>query len=184
MKKLSHLFYKISTGWVVIAAVLVFGLFMAFVLPKFSERASQYSNGAASPDTSFTYSGTDLYQMAESYGKSGREDFVDIRWTLDLLFPVVYTVFFITTTSWFLRRLVPLSSGLRMLNLVPVAAFSLDLLENSATTFVMLKFPNKAPVAQALAPIFTPLKWIAVAASMLLVVISLVFWLINKSRHR
>ncbi len=184
MKKLSNIFYKVSTGWVVITAVLVFGLFLAFVLPRFSERASQYSNGAASPDTSFTYSGTDLYQMAERYGKSGREDFVDIRWTLDLLFPVVYTAFFITTTSWFLRRLVPLSSGLRLLNLVPIAAFLLDLLENSATTLVMLKFPNKAPIAQALAPIFTPLKWIAVITSLLLVLISLVFWIIKKSRHK
>lgn len=184
MKRLSNFFYKVSTGWAVIASVLVFGLFLALVLPKFSERASRYSNGAASPDTSFTYTGADLYQMAQTYGPTGREDFIDVRWTLDLLFPVVYTAFFITTTSWFLRRLVPLSSCLRMLNLVPVVAFLLDLLENNATTLVMFKFPNKAPIAQALAPIFTPLKWIAVAASMLLVVISVVFWIINKSRHK
>lgn len=182
MKRLSNFFYKLSAGWLVIAMLVVFALFMIFVMPVFSAKAAQYSNGLPSPDTSLFYSGSDLYTMAQGYGQAGRDSFINIRWTLDLLFPLVYTAFFITTTSWFLRRITPLSSKLRMLNLVPLAGFVFDLLENGATSVVMIRFPANAPIAQAFAPVFTPIKWIAVFAAFLLLIICLFVWIIRRLR--
>lgn len=184
MKKLSNFFYKLSTGWLVIAILVVFVLFMIFVMPVFSEKAAQYSNGMASPDTSLFYSGEDLYRMAQGYGQAGRESFVDIRWTLDLLFPVVYTAFFLITTSWLLRRVVPSSSNLRMLNLFPLAAFVFDLLENSAASLVMIRFPATAPFAQVLAPVFTPIKWIAVIGAFVLLIVIFIIWLVKFFTER
>jgi len=182
MKRLSNFLYKLSSGWLVIVILVVFVLFMIFVMPVFSAKAAQYSNGMSSPDTSLFYSGSDLYKMAQGYGQAGRDSFVNIRWTLDLLFPLVYSAFFITTTSWLLRRITPVSSKLRILNLVPLAAFVFDLLENSATSLVMMRFPVKAPVAQALAPVFTPIKWIAVFAAFLLLIIAALTWVIKRVR--
>jgi hypothetical protein len=184
MKKLSDIFYKLSTGWLVFAIFGVFILFLIFVMPVFSEKAAQYSNGMPSPDTSLFYSGIDLYKMAQGYGQAGRESFIDIRWTLDLLFPVVYTAFFMTTTSWFLRRITPVTSKLRLLNLVPVAAFVFDLLENSATSLVMSRYPANAPIAQALAPVFTPIKWTAVFAALLLLIIIIIVWMVKRLRAK
>jgi hypothetical protein len=183
MKKLSNFFYKLSTGWLVLAIFLVFLLFLIFVMPVFSEKAAQYSNGMVSPDTSLFYSGEDLYRMAQGYGQAGRQSFVDIRWTLDLLFPFVYTAFFIITTSWFLRRIVPFTSKLRVLNLVPLAAFVFDLLENSATSLVMIRYPSTSPLAQALAPVFTPIKWFAVVGSFFLLLIVTILWIIKRVRE-
>ncbi len=182
MKKLSNFFYKLSTGWLVLATGVVFVLFMIFVMPVFSEKTAQYSNGMVSPDTSLFYSADELYRMAQGYGPAGRESFVDIRWTLDLLFPVVYSIFFITTISWFLRRIVPVSSKLRVLNLVPLGAFVFDLLENSATSLVMIRFPATAPLAQALAPVFTPIKWFAVFSALLLLLIVAILLIIKRMR--
>ena len=179
MKKLSCLFYKLSTGRVVIIAIVVFTAFLIFVMPIFSAKSAEFSNGAASPDTSVFYSGNALYQMAQAYGQAGRESFIDIRWTLDLLFPVVYTAFFIIIISWLLRKTTPLTSKLRLLNLLPLAGFILDLLENSATSLVMLRFPIHAVAAEVLAPVFTPLKWLAILVIILLLIISLIRWLGN-----
>lgn len=184
MKKLSSLFYKLSTGWLVIAILIVFTAFLIFVMPIFSARSAAFANGMDSPDTSVFYSGEALYQMAQGYGQAGRESFIDIRWTLDLLFPLVYTAFLVIAISWLLRKSTPRTSKLRLLNLVPLAGFVLDLLENSATSLVMLRFPTHAVIAEALAPIFTPLKWLAVLASFALLIILLIWWPLNRRLER
>ena len=61
--------------------------------------------------------------MAEAYGEAGRQAFIDMRWTLDLVFPVIYTLFLVTSASWLLRRVIPSDSKWRLLNLFPLAAF-------------------------------------------------------------
>lgn len=180
MKKLSRFFYKFSSGWVVLAALLVFILFAIFILPGFSEQSARYGNGMGSPDTTLFYRGADLYAMAEAYGAEGRQAFIDMRWTLDLAFPVIYTLFLVTSASWLLRRVIPSKSNWRLLNLFPLAAFILDLLENSATSLVMLRFPERCLFGQVLAPIISPLKWLAVAGSFLLIICAGVIYLFRR----
>jgi len=48
------------------------------------------------------------------------------------------------------------------LNLVPVAAVGFDFLENTATSLVMARYPADCPLAAALAPGLTLVKWILV----------------------
>lgn len=180
MKKLSRFFYKFSNGWITLAALLIFILFAIFILPGFSEESARYANGMGSPDTTLFYSGADLYSMAEAYGEEGRQAFIDMRWTMDLAFPLIYTLFLVTSASWLLRRVIPSNSKLRLLNLFPLAAFILDLLENSATSLVMMRFPERCLFGQGLAPIFSPLKWLAVAGSFLLILWAAVNYLVKR----
>ena len=180
MKKLSRFFYKFSNGWVVLVALLVFILFAIFILPDFSEQSARYGNGMGSPDTTLFYSGADINAMAEAYGEEGRQAFIDMRWTLDLAFPLIYTLFLVTSASWLLRRVIPSKSNWRLLNLFPLAAFILDLLENSATSLVMLRFPERCLFGQVLAPIISPLKWLAVAGSFLLIICAGVIYLFRR----
>ncbi len=107
MKKLSRFFYKFSNGWIVLVALLTFILFTIFILPGFSVESARYSNGMGSPDTTLFYTSADLYSMAETYGEAGRQAFINMRWTLDLAFPVIYTLFLVTSASWLLRRVIP-----------------------------------------------------------------------------
>lgn len=183
MKKLSRFFYKFSSGWVVLSALLIFILFAIFILPGFSEESARYANGMDTPDTTLFYGGADLYSMAEAYGEEGRQAFIDMRWTLDLAFPVIYTLFLVTCASWLLRRVIPVDSKWRLLNLVPLAAFILDLLENSATSLVMVRFPQRCLFGQVLAPIFSPLKWLAVASSFLLILLAVLLYLTRSLKN-
>ncbi len=180
MKNLSRFFYKLSNGWVVLAAMLIFVLFAIFILPGFSEGSARYANGMGSPDTTLFYSGADLYAMAETYGEEGRQAFIEMRWTLDLAFPVIYTQFLVTSASWLLRKVLPANSKWRWLNLFPLAAFILDLLENSATSLVMLRYPERCLFGEILAPIISPLKWLAVAGSFLLIFWAAVSYLVTR----
>lgn len=177
MEKLSHFFYRISRGWVALASVLLFVLFSALTLPGQSRIAQSYSQGSGSPDTSLFYSAEDLYTMAGLYGEQGRQAYLHARWTFDLAFPIVYTFFFIASISWLLTRITPSGSNWRLLNILPVAGFVFDLLENTATSLVMARYPVHYPPAELLAPFFTPFKWVVVSASMLVSLVVLVRYL-------
>ena len=175
MKHLSDFFYSASEGWIAFAALLIFIFFSALTLPGQSVLAESYSQGSGSPDTLFFYSGSDLYTMAGLYGDMGRAAYVKARWTFDLAFPFVYTFFFVTALSWTLNKTLPSSSRWRLLNLVPIAAFLLDFLENTMTTLVMSKYPFHYPPAELLASIFTPLKWLMVGLSVFILLVGIVF---------
>jgi hypothetical protein len=184
LAKISNNIYKLSTGWAALAGLVIFLLFSALVLPGQSQKAEQVSQGAGSPDTSFTYSADDLYQMAEAYGKAGREDYVRARFTFDLVFPLIYTFFLLTNLSWVLARALPASSRGRLLNLLPLAGMSFDYLENITASLVMLRYPAPAGIAGALAALSTPLKWIFIGLSFAVLVSGIILALVRGRRQR
>ena len=180
---MSDWFYKISKGWLVIADILVFVTFGMTVLPGQSTQMETYSAGVGSPDMSFFYTPADLTHMAEAYGAEGRQAYIHARFTFDLAFPLVYTLFLITGISWLLNRLLPAANPWRKLNLIPLAAMLFDLLENICASWVMSAFPAQLNFVARAASIFTPLKWLFVGTSFALLAASAVIAL-YKSRMK
>jgi hypothetical protein len=138
---------------------------MALVLPSQASQAEEASGGSGSPDTSFWYSGSDLYHFAEAYGETGRAAYVRARWSFDLIFPLTYAFFLITTISWIYAYAFPLGSRWRYVNLFPLAGIVFDYLENTATSLVMARYPELTPVAASAAPVLTVIKWFFVMGS-------------------
>lgn len=103
-KKISNWLYRFSHGWVALAAVIIFLLFGALVLPEQSTKAEALSAGSGTPDTSLFYSPDELYGVAEAYSAEGRAAYVRARFTFDLVFPLVFTFFLVTTLSWVYAR--------------------------------------------------------------------------------
>jgi hypothetical protein len=165
MAAISSALSTISAGHVALAGVVIFLAFGALVLPGQSAAAERASGGAGSPDSSFYYTADELLQQAEAYGEAGRAAYVRARWTFDLAFPLVYGFFLVTSIGWALPRAAPAGSAWQRLNLVPVAAVLFDFLENTATSLVMARFPAVPPLAAALAPWMTLLKWLFVCGS-------------------
>jgi hypothetical protein len=165
LARVSEWLYSASTGKVAAVSILVFVVFTALVLPAQSRAAGEYSSGVGSPDMSFFYSSEELTRIAEAYGESGRAAYVRARFTFDLIWPIVYAFFLATTISWTFQRVFPPSSVIRRGNLLPLAAALFDYLENIATSIVMLRYPNSAPLLGNLAPVFTLLKWSLIVGS-------------------
>lgn len=165
--RISNFINRFSAGWVALAAAVIFLLFMALVLPGQSAAAEETAQGAGSPDTSFFYQPADLYHMAEAYGAEGRQQYVRARFTFDLVFPLVYTFFLASATSWAFSRAFPEGSRLRLANLVPILGMLFDFLENLSASLIMVRYPAHTPVIDVLAPIFTALKWVFVGGSFL-----------------
>lgn len=162
-----------STEWVALAALVLFLLFTALVLPQQATQAEQATGSAESPDTSLFYSPADLYRMAEAYGEEGRRAYVRARFTFDLAWPLVYMLFLVTATGWAFRRGFPAGSRWQRANLVPVLAALFDYLENISASVVMLRYPAQTPVVDLLAPAFTLFKWVALGAAFLLLALGL-----------
>ncbi|WP_034551257.1 hypothetical protein [Carnobacterium funditum] len=173
---------KIQWKWVIGASVL-FLLFLIFVLPQVSSYSSEAIGQSESPDQSLIYSGSQLYDLAASYGEAGRETYILLRWTFDLIWPVVYTLFLVTWTI----KLLEYTSGnnwMRYLVLLPIMAALFDLLENIGATIVMARYPLESGIIQTITPIATFVKWITVSGSFLLLVFLIINILISKIKKR
>ena len=184
MKRISVWLTQVSSGWMTLLALVVFVLFMALVLPEQSAQADENAGGSATPDLSFVYSVSDLYQMADSYGEQGRSEYVKVRFTFDLVWPLVYTFFLVTALSWLFAKSFPVESFWQGANLIPLFGLLLDYLENISTSIVMLRFPAQTMIIDALATVFTPAKWIFVSLSFVLLLIGLVIapWRLFQKR--
>ena len=180
-KHLSNWLYKSATGWVTLVAVITFLLFTAFVLPGQSS-GSPGEEGIGSPDLSMYYSSNDLYRMAEGYGEAGRVEYIRARFTFDLVWPLVYTFFLVTTISWLIKRVIPGDSTWRMVNLLPLWGMIADYLENIATSIVMWRYPQTTPLLDWLAGIITTLKWLLISSSFIVLLAGLVLLVLNFVR--
>jgi len=180
---LSDWLERFSKGWVALIALAVFLLFTALVLPQQALAAEKTAGEAGSPDMSFYYTAQDLYRMAEAYGEEGRAAYIRARFTFDLIWPLVYTFFLATAISW-LHRWAAASARLpRRLNLAPVLAALFDYLENVSTSLVMLRYPQPTVVVDALASIFTVLKWVLVYGSFLVLLLGAALAVVRRLKE-
>ena len=176
VQRLSNWLAAASPGWAALLATLVFFAFIALVLPAQAAKAEVYAGSAGIPDTTLFYGREDLYRMAEAYGEQGRQLYIRARYTFDLIFPLVYTIFLVTTISWVSTRGTVENSHWRGANLIPLLAMAFDLLENLSTSIIMSRYPLRTTWLDTLAPGFSLLKWVFVYASFVLLIVALLLW--------
>jgi hypothetical protein len=181
---LSRWLERISKGWVTILAVVIFFVFTPLVLPGQAARFEEVAGGGPSPDQSFIYAPSDLYEMAEAFGPDGRAAYVRARWTFDVVWPIVYTFALVTAIGWMAKRAFPEGSKARLLNLVPVLGLLFDYLENICASIVMARYPAQTPVIDLLTTIFTPVKWVFVVGSFMVLAAVAVAWIARGVRNR
>lgn len=187
-RRFSSWLYQVSTGWVALAALVVFVSFTALVLPGQAAQGEGEAADAGSPDVSLWYTPAELYRMAEAYGLEGRQAYIRARFTFDVAWPLVYGAFLITAISWLYARAFPPASAFRSANLAPALGVLLDFAENVSTSLVMARYPGRTPGIDALAPVFTLAKWAFVGGSFLLLAIgagaALWQWLVKARAER
>lgn len=178
VEKISSWFYQISSGWLTLSAVVIFILFTALVLPGQSSRSQSQAGEIGSPDLSIYYSPRSLYEMAEVYGEQGRTEYIRMRFTFDLIWPLVYTIFLTTAISWLYNRKFSTNNPWKRINLLPVMGMTFDYLENISTSLVMYRYPAPTMVIDWLAGVFTTVKWLLVGVSFLILIVGIIvaFW--------
>lgn len=164
---MSKWLYRITTKWLALVAAVVFVGFVLFVLPAHTGAARGEASAAEgpaatslfAPDLSLWYSPASLYELAKQLGDRGRVSYVREHFTFDLAWPAVYLFFLVIATTWLSSLTVRPESWRRNVNLIPFAAVTFDLLENTATSLAISRYPAGPGIAGVLAPVFTVLKW-------------------------
>jgi len=105
-------------------------------------------------------------ELLESYGPAGRERYIRVQITADVVYPVVYTLFFGLLLSLVLRRFLPNLTRLNLLVLLPLA---FDFLENICIILLNAAYPNPSPVLMQFCWVMTHLKF-----AMLLPIVGLI----------
>jgi hypothetical protein len=170
-------------GYHVLISLVIFLLFMFFILPSESQKSSALGL-ESSPDTSFLYTGDDLYEIANQYGEAGRQFYIEQRFTFDLVWPLVYGLF-LTTALVFLSQFFT-NTWLRKLYTLPLLAMGFDYVENIMTSIVMHRYPKETIIIGDLAGSITAAKWTTLSISFVVLVIILFIYSlkrIKKEKH-
>ncbi|NMO95049.1 hypothetical protein [Paenibacillus lemnae] len=176
----SWVYDKVNWKWT-LAAVAIFICFMIFVLPQQAEKSEGATGSGESPDSSFVYTAEDLYRIADIYGEEGRKEYIQARFTFDIVWPLVY-LFFLCTLLTSLYRFLPERSRWRFIHLLPLGGWLFDLLENLGASLVMYRYPQPTPVVAQLTPVFTLLKWMMIYGSFAAAGIGIILLLIRAVR--
>jgi hypothetical protein len=169
LARFSEFLKRHATGRNVIVFFLLSAIFMFGVMPAAGARI-----GAAPLDLRLTYTAAEAFEAVAAYGEAGRAAYLLTQLTLDIAYPVVYTLFFGLLIAWLFRKGLPAESRLHRLNAVPLGAFAFDILENLSVAALLGAYPARPAVVGALAGAFTLLKWLFAGAGAVVVLIGLV----------
>jgi hypothetical protein len=152
----------LASPWLFAAALVIFALFMAFVLPGQSAKAPEGTPGGASFDTSLFYTPAQAFDRAAAHTPGARFAYIAARWSFDLAFPLVYGLFSLAGWAFGIARLGPWLAARPRLALVALLGPAFDFAENIAATVIMASVPARPLGWGITASIATPLKWLFV----------------------
>jgi len=153
---------KIVTWKVFIMATILFVIFLVGVLPFIARFSAEKIGVAESPDTMLFYNDEELYDMVEAYGEKGREIYIILRWTFDLIWPLVYMSCLLSGLILFYKDLIniPLKYPIYTVGFLGAV---LDYIENIGNTIIMSRFPTRLSYVVKISALATLSKWSLIA---------------------
>ena len=118
-------------------------------------------------DLELFYSRENVIENFSTMGSDGRSIYVLSSLLLDTVYPILYL-------SLFLGAYFKLFRSSKSILLVPITAFSFDILENLQITRLNLNFPNISETHVYLSSMTTSLKWAAIAITVSVLIYGLI----------
>lgn len=176
---LSATLRKYASGWLVLVFLAGEVFFNAVILPAQSAKIAAGSGGLGPIDLQLFYTPAKVYGMIEAYAPELRTSYRTFEMTGDIIYPIVYTLFFSLLITWLFQRGFPSNSGMQKFNVVPFGAWLFDLLENICIVTMISIYPATPAGLAWLATICTLIKWLFAGASIVLMLIGLVKAIMN-----
>ncbi len=163
---MSERFWRIlGSGWFLGAAAATFTVFMPLVLIPYAEKAAAYTPACGGFDTTFFYTPGQALDRAAAFDAPGRFAYIADRWTMDLVWPLVYGAFLASAAAFALRRLGAVGGFAAWFRALLLSGPLLDYGENIAATVLVASVPTR-PLGWAwAASALTPAKWISIGAA-------------------
>lgn len=185
LNTLSQKFHSWTTGWRVIILLIADALMMGYIMPLAGGLLAFAANASVLPlDLMFFYAPDQAFAMIDKYGEAGRDLYMKIEMTADVIYPIIYTLFYGLLLSWLFQRGFKSDSKMQKYNVMPVGAWFFDLLENIGIVSMLSMYPSQPAVLAWLTMIFGSLKWLSFVATVGLVLFGLVRAAMNGFRKQ
>lgn len=184
LEKLSATLRKYANGWLVLFFFTGVAFFNAAVFPNQQATVQAASGGTGPIDVLLFYTPEKVYSMVASYGDVGRADYRLFELTGDIIYPIVYTLFFSLAITWLFQRGFPSNSVMQKYNVTPCGGWLFDLFENLGIVAMLSVYPSTPALLAWVTALFTVLKWLFVTASGVLMLIGLVKAALNGFRKQ
>jgi hypothetical protein len=185
LNTLSQKFHSWTTSWRVIILLIADALMMGYIMPLAGGLLAFAANASVLPlDLMFFYTPDKAFAMIEKYGEAGRDLYIKIEMTADVIYPIIYTLFYGLLLSWLFQRGFKSDSKMQKYNVMPVGAWFFDLLENIGIVSMLSMYPSQPAVLAWLTMIFGSLKWLSFLATVGLVLFGLVRAAMNGFRKQ
>ena len=164
---------KKYSNWKVILSLLILTLlFMTVVFPHFEAKINKAANEKVRIlDARFSYNLEQVNSLFDKMGSEGRGVYRFISANVDMVYPIVYGLFFILSIASFLKKIFPARPKTMLVALIPLIAVLFDYLENFNTLKMLGNFPNITPDEVAKGALFTQLKWEFIVISIFLILV-------------
>ena len=151
--------------------LILMGIMMCFMFlffPQFLPKGEY----ARSLDTEYFYNAEDAYDIIGNYTDSMRRTYILGELTLDLVFPVIYTLIF----SFLIFMLFKNAT----LALFPLIQMIFDYLENTGIVIMLSAWPHKIMWLAGTTSVFSMIKWGLAGVSTLIIMVGLVRFVIKR----
>lgn len=179
---ISESLQKYANDWLVLLFFAGELLFNAVILPDRQTRLEAVSGGVGPIDLQLFYVPEKVYSMVAAYGEAGRASYRAFELTGDIVYPIVYTLFFALLLTWLFQRGAAPGSFMQKFNLIPLSTWLFDLLENLSIVSMLSIYPSTPQLLAWAAATFTLLKWLFAGATVVLILIG--FGMALKNRFR
>ena len=157
--RISDFLGKIANFKILIVAGLVFALFPVYFLPRHQVQTESYSSEVGFVDLCFFPETERIYEIAEAYGEEGRRATIVSWLTLDIIWPLVSSFFFLVCLNLCLGK-VHGAKGSR-LSLIALLPMAFDYGENWLGILIMTAYPERLQAAALGMSAFNGLKWVS-----------------------
>lgn len=138
------------------------------------------SGGVGMLDMEIGYSPQEAYALFDALGEKGRAFYLRSLVPQDLVFPLVYSLFFMTAATFLFQGFFSEESPWQKLSVLTVAAGMFDYLENFCVLVMLLAYPQQLTVVAGLANIFTLAKFGFFALNIVLLLLGLAGLVVKK----
>jgi hypothetical protein len=180
LTNLSNILRKYASGWLVLVFLAGEIFFNAIVLPAQSAKIAAGSGGNGPIDLQLFYTPEKVYGLIDSYSPEVRSSYRLFEMTGDIIYPIVYTLFFSLAITWLFKRGFAGNSNMHKYNVVPFGGWLFDLLENICIVTLLSIYPSTPVFLASIAGIFTLVKWLFAGATILLLLTGLAMAIRNR----
>jgi len=173
LDRLSATLRKYANGWLVLLFLAGEIIFNAVILPGQQAKIEAGSGGTEPIDLQIFYTPEKVYGMIASYSDEVRASYRLFELTGDIVYPIVYTLFFSLFITWLFQRGFSSNSKMQALNVVPFGGWLFDLLENLGIVAMLSVYPSTPAGMAWVSAIFTLIKWLFAGTTIVLILIGL-----------